>query len=153
VESVTTKRNERHGMSYTSLYSIWKSMRRRCNNRNHKHYALYGGRGISVCDSWNTSFTAFMNDVIATYVNGYEIDRINNDLGYFKENIRWVPHYVNMANRRSSGKYMTGASPGKNGKFASRIKVEKVYYTIGTFLTEKEAHEEFLKMHREWYGF
>lgn len=48
-----------HGMRKTPLYNVWSNMRRRCNNSTYHEFYLYGGRGISVCDTWNTSFAEF----------------------------------------------------------------------------------------------
>jgi len=39
-------------------------------HENDDEYSNYGARGISVCDSWNTSFTAFYNDMIGSYEEG-----------------------------------------------------------------------------------
>ncbi len=39
-----------HGMTNSSTYYIWKSMRARCENPNTHSYKNYGGRGISVCE-------------------------------------------------------------------------------------------------------
>lgn len=38
---------------------VWSGMKQRCQNKNHRSYPWYGGRGISVCDEWASSFLAF----------------------------------------------------------------------------------------------
>lgn len=93
---------EKHGMSDQQIYYIWKSMRSRCNRTTDHDYKDYGGRGIKVCEEWNNSFMAFYNDMSDVYKEGLELDRIDNDLGYFKENCHWVTRKENVLNRRNT---------------------------------------------------
>jgi hypothetical protein len=74
-------------------------MKDRCLNENHKYFYLYGGRGISVCEKWLT-FEGFLADMGEMPEKGFSIDRIDNDLGYFKENCRWIPRNEQQKNRR-----------------------------------------------------
>src|SRR6266702_7729078 len=46
----------------TPTYLSWIAMRQRCNNTQHHKYRLYGGRGIQVCDRWD-SFENFLTDM------------------------------------------------------------------------------------------
>lgn len=101
-ESVT-KRNTRHGKRYDRLYSIWRSMKKRCNNANDDHYYLYGGRGIKVCDEWNSYFIAFYNWAIQNgYNSNLTIDRINPNGDYEPSNCRWSTPKQQGRNRRSN---------------------------------------------------
>ena len=91
--------NKTHGKSKTKLYQIWKGMRSRCNNKNVRHYANYGGRGIKVCDEWNDyekfEKWAYEND----YKEGLTIERNDVDKGYSPDNCRWIPPSEQASNR------------------------------------------------------
>ena len=111
---MVSKANSKHGMSQTSFYHIWKSMIQRCNNPNSQFYKYYGGRGIKVCDEWmnENGFINFMNDMYEKYLihkekydYDTEIDRLNCNLGYSKNNCEWVTRVENMNNTRRSKKY------------------------------------------------
>jgi hypothetical protein len=65
-------------------------MIRRCESSKHTHYHRYGGRGITVCQEWRESFPQFLADMSPSYQEGLTLDRINNDLGYSKENCHWA---------------------------------------------------------------
>lgn len=80
-------------------YYIWQAIRQRCNNPNNKWYKDYGDRGIKIEDaSWYVyeNFHADMGDA----PQGYQMDRIDNDKGYYKENCRWTTPKINTNNRR-----------------------------------------------------
>ena len=53
---------------YFRLYQIWRGMKRRCTEPNAMGYNLYGAKGVTVCDEWLTSYTAFKEWSLA---NGY----------------------------------------------------------------------------------
>jgi hypothetical protein len=72
-------------------------MRNRCNNPNYEFYKNYGGKGITVCPQWD-SFEMFLADM-GEQPTGLILDRRNNDLGYSKENCRWVTPAVSSQNR------------------------------------------------------
>lgn len=83
------------------LYGVWENMLTRCTNPNNHGYKNYGGRGIKVCDRWK-KFTNFYADMNETYVEGLQLDRIdNNNKGYSSTNCRWVTRSQNSKNRRN----------------------------------------------------
>ena len=93
------KKIKRHGLSYHPLYNTWKSMRRRCQDANHKAYKYYGGRGIQVCSDWE-DIKKFINWAEKFNYENMELDRIDNDLGYSPENCHFVTPIFNKRKQR-----------------------------------------------------
>ena len=87
---------------YLPEYSVWRAIITRCEYKNLKQYKDYGGRGIRVCDLWRGSFVDFLWDMGTCPSAAHQIDRIDNDGDYCKENCRWVLPEENSQNRRSN---------------------------------------------------
>jgi len=90
----------RHGMSRSRPYNILMAIKKRCTNKKHPYYKNYGGRGISFDPRWK-KFENFWEDMKETYKDNLEIDRIDNNMGYSKNNCRWTTEKENCNNRRS----------------------------------------------------
>jgi hypothetical protein len=83
----------------TPEYRTWISIRRRCNNENTADYPQYGGRGIKVCERWD-SFEAFLEDMGKRPSNRHSIDRIDSNADYSPENTRWATSTEQTRNTR-----------------------------------------------------
>ncbi|WP_327421881.1 hypothetical protein OG763_15195 [Streptomyces sp. NBC_01230] len=114
---VTTQRSTTHGYSYSSEYRTWGDMVARCTNPNHKRWADYGGRGITVCDRWK-NFANFLADMGERPV-GRELDRIDNNRGYEPDNCRWTDRSTQQKNRPSSAYAGLVRDPG-TGQFRAK---------------------------------
>lgn len=97
-------RYTKHGHSKKSktsqTYKSWETMIQRCNNKNNPKYRIYGGRGIIICKKW-MQFINFLEDM-GESPKGYQIDRIDNDKGYFKGNCRWSTRKQQARNRSTN---------------------------------------------------
>lgn len=92
--------NKIHGMSKTRIYSIWKDFRRRCNNQKGKDYPKYGGRGISVCETWEDFKTFYAWAMNNGYDDTLSIERIDVNGNYEPENCTFIPKNHQTKNQR-----------------------------------------------------
>lgn len=76
-------------------------MRRRCRE---PWNLRYGGRGISVCEEWESSYLSFLTHVGRRPSKTHSIDRIDNERGYAPGNVRWATKKEQSRNTRSNRK-------------------------------------------------
>lgn len=72
----------------------------RCENASAPDFPRYGGRGITVCESWH-ALDNFTRDV-GPKPPGMSLDRRDNDRGYSPDNCRWATASEQSSNRRSN---------------------------------------------------
>lgn len=88
------------------ILKIRAGMIYRCHNEKCKRYAYYGARGISVCSEWLESPESFYNWSLNNgYKDGFTIERINNNEGYFPRNCKWITKGEQSLNKRNNVTY------------------------------------------------
>ena len=98
------QRRKQHKLSNTREYITWGKMRKRCDipsPSGNPVYAKYVARGMH--EEWKTNFQAFydyLQETIGLHPGeGWSLDRINNDVGYFPGNLRWATMKTQANNR------------------------------------------------------
>lgn len=90
----------RHGLAGARVYKCWAKMRQRCINPKDKRYDRYGGRGIKVCDRWQ-SFENFYADM-GEMPEKMTLDRIDVNGDYCPENCRWTDMTTQQRNKSNN---------------------------------------------------
>jgi len=148
-----------HGQNSNGVISVeyksWHGMTQRCLNPKDKNFCNYGGRGITVCDKWKT-FEGFFEDMGYKPSKDYQIERLNNNLGYFKENCEWSTRSNQMANRRKPTSNTTGVVgvyllKNKN-RYSAEIVHNKKKHFLGNFDTLEEAKQARLEAEIKYFG-
>ena len=147
-----------HSGCKTRIYSIFRSMKSRCQSPGNTHFQHYGGRGIVVCDEWSTSFVAFRD---WSFLNGYKeglvIDRIDTNSGYCPSNCRWVTPSDNKKNIRKKSSAKSSQYKGvwwstQAKRFQSAIRVNNKRVHLGSFKREIDAAIAYDAAARKYYG-
>lgn len=90
------------GKKLTPEWMAWASMRSRCTDANSRAYPNYGGRGIMVCERWQT-FENFLADMGPRPSIKHSLDRFPDNNGdYEPSNCRWATKKQQSRNQRGN---------------------------------------------------
>jgi hypothetical protein len=127
----------------------------RCTNPNYAFKHRYEERKIDVCEEW-FDFKSFIRDMGERPSKKHTLDRIDNNLGYFKENCKWSTakeqcRNRNVDHRNKSGHH--GVYKYKDGiRFFSTIYVDGKNKHLGIFETIDEAIRERKEAEQKYWG-
>lgn len=83
-------------------YHSWYAAKRRCYDPKDNSFADYGARGITMCDEWINSFSAFMEHIGPKPSAEHTLERADNSRGYEPGNVRWATRLEQRHNRRDT---------------------------------------------------
>lgn len=84
---------------------VYKLMLERCYNPKMTGYKDYGGRGIYVSEQWLSNPTDFFDWYGSHFFEDCQVNRIDNDGPYSKNNCKLVTATENSRNRRNTRNY------------------------------------------------
>lgn len=136
-EMVAAK-NHKHGMrkrvgGSPPEYFVWKQMRNRCNTTTDYHWERWGGRGITICKRWD-DFQAFLKDMGPRPSPKHQIDRQDNDLGYWCGKPE-CPE-CGPAGRKPNCRWVTAKEQARNKRNNVRVEVDGTSYTLADLADE-----------------
>jgi hypothetical protein len=78
----------------TKEWKCWASIKQRCSPG-----GKYFNKGVYLYEPWAKDFSLFIKELGKAPSKDHQIDRIDNNNGYFPGNIRWVSRKQNQRNR------------------------------------------------------
>lgn len=95
--------------AYPKIYHCWNTSLDRIKNPNNLRYKDYGGRGLTHDFPLFIDFIDYMLPSYLEICDKYDsfditLDRIDNDKGYIKGNLRWATQKTQANNRRTNKK-------------------------------------------------
>lgn len=85
----------------------WFAIRGRCDDPTNRHYGDYGGRGIKLSEEFHNpiafiDYVRSIGDTDMAFAGRLEVDRIDNDKGYERGNLRWATRSEQNLNKRNN---------------------------------------------------
>jgi hypothetical protein len=150
------ERITKHGMAGSRVYNLWHAIIQRTRNPKATGFDHYGGRGIDIDPRWLASFDAFYADVGDPPTPRHQIDRKDNNRGYWPDNVRWATHQQNQWNQgKKSTLAQTSSLKGVSHvgrKWRATIRTDDGVRHLGYFHTEAEAGTAYAQAARALRG-
>ena len=133
-----------HNLKSHRFYYTWHNIKSRCYNVNNKDYKNYGGRGITICDEWLDikNFTKW-TDLTYPHIEGYTLDRIDNNKGYSPNNCRWADTTTQAHNKRipknNTSGYVGITWNNPTNKWCATVGVDGEKIRIGSYSNKEDA--------------
>jgi len=131
------------------LRDRWIGIKARCENPDSHEFHRYGGRGITLSDEFQDPL------IFIDYVKGLpnmsldlQLDRIDNNKGYERGNLRWVTSRVNCSNREISRKVSYNGVEMPLSDFV-RDFTDMSYAYVNTLIKSGVTAEEIVNWKRE----
>lgn len=120
-------------------YTVWRSMKQRCLDAKCKSYKDYGGRGISIDQTWG-EYEKFLADMGRRPTPHHTIERIDNNGNYGPSNCRWATKAEQSRNRRNVTLYTSGGETLTLRQWA--LKVGLKYRTLHARVVDRRWNFE-----------
>lgn len=133
---------ETHRGSGSKEYTAWIHMKDRCYNITNRQYKDYGGRGITVCERWQ-SFSNFYEDMGKKPSKELSLERVDNNKGYNPDNCKWATaseQVINTRIRKDNTSGVKGVTYNKLRKtWGASIQRNNESMWLGAHKTKQEA--------------
>lgn len=140
--------NSTHRASSSPAYITWAQVKQRCLNPKHDAYHNYGGRGITVCERWRSSFENFLLDMGPRPSLQHSIDRADNDGNYEPGNCHWATSEEQNNNKRNSVYFVFNNEKLTAKQIAKKtgVNYSSLYWHLSKGRTVEYAVESLLKL-------
>lgn len=126
------------------LYGRWNGIKQRCKNPDNPKYLNYGGKGVTLDESWE-DFYKFKEWALSSgYKKELTIDRIDSNGNYEPINCRWVNQKVQQNNRTNNRVIIFEDKEYTLSEFSEKVGLNRA--TIAQRLDKGMTIEEILKL-------
>jgi len=143
----TIRIKTKHGLRNHKYYRIWDGVMQRCYNPKATSYKNYGARGICVSEEFKDckTFICYLES-LPGYLKKMELDRIDNNGNYERNNLKWATRQEQTFNTRvrkdNISNYTGVCKQVRSLKWRAYLNIDgKKQKHLGVYDTIKEAVE------------
>jgi hypothetical protein len=116
----------------TRTYRSWQMMKSRVLGQGRKDW---WDRGITAKKEWMESYQCFLSDM-GEVPDGFTIERIDNDKGYYPENCKWASYKEQNNNKRNNRRFEINGLSYTLSEIAEQFNVD--YKSLYYFALKKQ---------------